>query len=128
MAFSFVARSVSTCLLGGLAALMAAIPTSAALAQQPSINSIPLLAPGEGKDVANRLAAMIERQYVLPDVGARYAAMLRANAAAGPPVPIVVSRASGTDVSISTPTARPRPPEARRGSPVRRATARRPRG
>jgi hypothetical protein len=83
MAFSFVARSVSTCLLGGLAALMAAIPTSAALAQQPSINSIPLLAPGEGKDVANRLAAMIERQYVLPDAGARYAAMLRANAAAG---------------------------------------------
>jgi len=83
MAFSSVLRTVSALLqLGGLAALMA-IPPGAAVAQQSSTNSIPLLAPGEGKDVANRLAAMIERQYVLPEVGARYAATLRANAAAG---------------------------------------------
>src|SRR6476469_3193669 len=82
MAFDSVMRTLSAYLLAGLAAVIA-IPTGAALAQEPSTNSIPLLAPGEGKDVANRLASMIERQYVLPDVGARYAAMLRANAAAG---------------------------------------------
>ena len=57
--------------------------TESAPGQQASVQSIPLLARGEGRDVANRLAAMIEQRYVLPDVGARYAAMLRANAQAG---------------------------------------------
>jgi hypothetical protein len=73
-------RLLSISLLCGIA-VTAALPRPA-LAQQ-SVQSIPLLAAGEGRDVAGRLAAMIEKQYVLPDVGARYAAMLRANAQAG---------------------------------------------
>lgn len=74
-------RFVSISLLGGAATMMA--PADVALAQPSSAQSIPLLAAGEGRDVADRLAAMIEKQYVLPEFGARYAAMLRGNAAAG---------------------------------------------
>lgn len=74
-------RLLSIGVLCGAAAIMASL--APALAQQSPTPSIPLLAPGEGRDVAGRLAAMVEKQYVLPEIGARYAAMLRANAAAG---------------------------------------------
>lgn len=58
-------------------------PSKASVTSQPSSRSIPLLADGEGREVANQLAAMVEKQYVMPKVGARYASMLRANAQAG---------------------------------------------
>lgn len=58
-------------------------PTSTAEAQQTADQSIPELASGEGKQVADQLANMLEQRYLLPSVGARYATMLRRNASAG---------------------------------------------
>lgn len=41
------------------------------------------LGPGEGRAVVQRLAEELEAGFVLPEVGARYAAMLRTNLASG---------------------------------------------
>lgn len=80
MFFRSVAELVSAGLL--LTAVLPS-PCAAAQGQSAATQSIPLLAPGEGRGVARRLAAMVAKDYVQPAIGARYAAMLNANGAAG---------------------------------------------
>lgn len=75
---------IATLLLGAAAGAQQAnqpAPGSAAR-QQPAGADLPL-AKGEGRLVAEKLAAELAQNFVYPEQGARYAAMLRANLAAG---------------------------------------------
>ena len=66
--------------------LYAATPVAAPTAGAPAAFSDPKAAqlePGEGRRVAESLAADLAEAFVIPSQGAQYAAMLRKNAAAG---------------------------------------------
>lgn len=58
-------------------------PTPAKPARQLPPGANEPLAQGEGKAVAQKLAEELEKNFVYADVGKRYAAMLRSNAASG---------------------------------------------
>lgn len=75
-------RFAAALLLAG-AAPAAAQPAPPPPAAQPAAAPDFEVAPQEGRRTAEDLAAKLETRYVFPDVAARYAAALRANAAAG---------------------------------------------
>ncbi len=76
---------IATLLLGAAATAQQPprpAPTGAAERQLPAGAELPL-AKGEGRLVAEKLAAELEQNFVYPEQAARYAAMLRSNLAAG---------------------------------------------
>ncbi|MBV9884204.1 MAG: S41 family peptidase [Sphingomonadaceae bacterium] len=65
-----------------LLAAIAAAPFAMAVQSAPAAAEAPL-APAAARQVAETLASALERLFVFPEVGRRYAATLRAHAAAG---------------------------------------------
>lgn len=65
------------------ALLLAASPLHAEVTSSPPEQQIPVLAQGEGRQVAESLAHALETSYTDLTVGARYAAKLRASAGSG---------------------------------------------
>lgn len=66
-----------------LALLLAAVPAHAQTFSSPPAERIPVLAGGEGRQVAERLAEELETSYTDLAVGARYAGLLRSRARSG---------------------------------------------
>jgi len=65
-----------------LLAALAAAPSARAVQPAPT-NAEAALAPAAARQVAESLASTVERLFVFPEVGRRYAAALRAHASAG---------------------------------------------
>lgn len=66
-----------------LALLLAAVPVHAQTISSPPADQIPVLAGGEGRQVAERLAQELETSYTDLATGARYGALLRSRAGSG---------------------------------------------
>jgi hypothetical protein len=82
--FTWAALTLGSALLAGPSIANAApVPATAASATTPDKPVDIAVAPGEGRQVAERLATELVKTFVIPDNAKDYAAMLRSNAAAG---------------------------------------------
>jgi hypothetical protein len=82
--FTWAALTLGSALLAGPSMASAPpVPASAASATTPDKPADIAVAPGEGRQVAERLATELVKTFVIPDNAKDYAAMLRSNAAAG---------------------------------------------